>query len=166
MTVMKRRPSLRIRILASTLLAALGLSLAGADQAQACSCYYPPEYSYQDHVDAAQEVVVGQVLFSFRLGDQRFTAFRPEVDAKGCLASQEKTLWIQTEASEAMCGVELERRERYLLHLNGKGDRNTYPLGLCTFHKKMHELSEEEMNHLFAQSPQCETNMPAREESS
>lgn len=142
-------------MLALALLGTLGFGLHSASQAQACSCYYPPEFTYADHVEAAQDVVVGQVIFSFHYAEHIYTAFKPELDAKGCLASQGKTLWIETASEESLCGVTLQPGERRVLHLNGKGESGTYPLGLCTFHKNIDDLSPEEMNHLINQSPEC-----------
>lgn len=141
--------------LASLLIATLGLSLAGAGQAQACSCYYPPGFGYADHFEAAQEVLVAKVLLSFQGGDKVYYALEPKVDSKGCLANKGKVIWVETPTTGAECGVELEWQEHYLVHLNYKTERGTYPLELCTFHKKLDELSPEVRQHLFSQDPKC-----------
>lgn len=152
--------SIRTRVIASMVLSCFGISLTCANPAKACSCYFPDDFTYADRFDYAQEVIVGQVLFSFGFTERVYTAIRTEVDAKGCVASKHRTIWIETAATEAECGVELERGERYMLHLNGKNEDGTYPLGLCSFHKKLEDLSSEELNHLLAQSPECNNEVP------
>lgn len=142
-------------------LASFVLLLTQVNPARACSCYYPPEYRYADHFETAQEVVVGQARFSFRVGDSVYIAFRPEVDSKGCLAAEQQLIWIETAADEAECGVVLQDDERYMIHLNGQSQLGTYALDLCTFHKPLTGLSLEELMHLLNQRPSCPQNPPA-----
>lgn len=150
-----RSNHLRLLSITAALVGFAGTGLAAASEANACSCYYPEGFTYQDHVDNAEQAVVGKALFSIRLGDRVYIAFKPEMDSKGCITQEERTIWIDTATTGAECGVELENQERYLVHLNGKGEQGTYPLGLCTFHKKVSNLTKEEGFHLFNSKPEC-----------
>lgn len=146
---------LRIATAATTIFATLGLSLFATSEARACSCYWPDGYTYADRFNDSQEVILGQALFSFNVGEKSYTAFKPQLDAKGCISHEHNTVWIESSIHESLCGVSLDSGEQYILHLRGKGSRGTYPIGLCDFHKKLSALSPEEMEHTFAQDPQC-----------
>lgn len=146
---------LRIATAATTIFATLGLSLFATSEARACSCYWPDGYTYADGFNSTQEVVLGKALLSFNVGEKSYTAFKPQLDAKGCISHEHNTIWIESSIYGSECGVSLDAGEQYILHLQGKGSRGTYPIGQCNFHKKLSALSAEEMEHTFAQDPQC-----------
>lgn len=151
---------LRIATAATAISTTLGLSFFAKSEVRACSCRWPPGTSYADKFDKSQEVVLGRILFSFTIGEKSYTAMKPQLDAKGCISREHNTIWIESAAHESLCGVNLDSGEQYVLHLNGKGPRGTFSIGLCQFHEKLSELEDEEMTHIFAQDPQCGDTEP------
>lgn len=145
---------------------ALACALVGATfvapAAEACTCLPNPgiEHVYADATHVVRVNIRKEVRRIHRIPgvptmDGTIRVYRAKVKQsyKGCIR-RGRILKLVTAKDSGLCGVELDRREEYVIAL-GEGDRNAFPISSCSFIRPTGSLSIEEREFLDTRYTCC-----------
>lgn len=130
--------------------------------AQACTCLPTPgiEHVYADATHVVRVSIRKEVRRIHRIPgvptlDGTIRVYRAKVKQsyKGCIR-RGRILKLVTATDSGLCGVNLDRREEYVIAL-GEGNRNAFEISACGFIRPTYALSDEEREFLDTRFQCC-----------